>query len=858
MSPVMQNYDQLNWFGFNYYGAPSPLLRGGMEMKAMANAVPEMDGTADKTVVEKSISATGQQVPKEEEAKEPAKVPDVPVRRNFAETAFFFPALMTDANGDVILKFTVPESLTAWKMMALAYTKDLKTGQLEKEVVTKKDLMVMTNAPRFFREGDEIRFTAKVVSLSEQKLQAKVTAEFFDAYTMKPLDTLLGNLVKTRENSVAKGSSVVYLWDISIPDGIEAIVCRVKATAGEFGDGEEIVVPVLPNRMLVTETMPLPISGKGTENFKFTKLIESGKSNTIKSYRLTLEFTSNPAWYAVQALPYLIENPHESSDGLFERYYANTLASFIANSNPKIKQVFENWKTLTPDALLSNLEKNKELKAVLLAETPWVLEAKNETERKKRIALLFDLNRMANEQQASLEKLRQMQSPNGGWSWFEGMPDNRYITQLIVTGIGKLQHLQVISLPKEPELMNMTRQAFSYLDQRIREDYEDIKKNDKDKMNENHLSCTQVQYLYAYSFLKDIVKISTESRDAFDYFKGQAATYWNDQNKYIQGMIALMLYRMGDTVTPGGILSSLKENALFSDEMGMYWRDQEGYYWQEAPVERQAMLIEAFLEVSDDQLAVEQMKMWLLKQKQTQDWKTSRATADAVYALLLKGTDLLASDQLVEVTMGNEKIDPLTMDGIDVQAGTGYFQVSRTAKEIKPAMGNVKVVKKDEGIAWGAVYWQYFENLDKITPAETPLSIERELYVERNTTSGPVLEPVFDNNILKTGDKVKVRIIIRVDRDMEYVHMKDMRAAAFEPVEAISGYRYQGGLGYYESIRDASINFYFDYLRKGTYVFEYKLNVTQKGEFSNGITSIQCLYAPEFSAHSEGMRVTVE
>lgn len=856
LPPVIQSYDRLNWFGFNYYGAPYPRFVGGMQLRS-AMAVPGMDGKAEKMADAEILNVTGQEKPEELE-KAIVKTLEVPIRRNFAETAFFFPALRTDENGDVILKFTVPESLTAWKMMALAYTKDLKIGQLEKEIVTRKDLMVMTNAPRFFREGDQMAFTAKVVSMADAKLQGQVQAEFFDAYTMKPIDDLLGNKNISRDFSIEKGNSGVYHWDIIIPEGIEAIVCRVKATAGDFGDGEEIVVPVLPNRMLVTETLPLPISGKGTENFKFDKLTGSGKSNTIKSYRLTLEFTSNPAWYAVQALPYLVENPHESSDGLFSRYYANTLAAFIANSNPKIRQVFENWKNLTSDAILSNLEKNQELKAILLAETPWVLEAKNETERKKRLALLFDLNRMANEQQASLEKLRQMQSPNGGWSWFEGMPDNRFITQLIVTGFGKLHHLKVIDLQKEPVLMNMIRQAFLYLGARIREDYEYIQMHNKDKLNENHLSCTQVQYLYAYSYLKDFVEVSPASREAFEYFKSQAAQYWTSQNKYIQGMIAIALNRMGDTVTPIDIINSLKENALSSDEMGMYWRDLEGYYWQEAPVERQTLLIEAFSEITGDQVSVENMKTWLLKQKQTQDWKTSRATADAVYALLLRGVDLLASDQLVEITMGNEKIDPLTMDGVEVQAGTGYFQVSKTGTEIRPEMGNVKVVKKDEGIAWGAIYWQYFENLDKITPAKTPLSLERELYVEHNTAAGPVLDPVFENSILKTGDKVKARIIIRVDRDMEYVHMKDMRAAAFEPVDVLSGYRYQGGLGYYESIKDASVNFYFDYLRKGTYVFEYPLNVTQTGEFSNGITSIQCLYAPEFSAHSQGMRVTVE
>jgi hypothetical protein len=859
--PVFQAYDRLNWFGFNYYGSRYPGLRGGlMEMSMMKNAVPEMDGRAadEMAAMDAELPATGEPADPGANVDEPKPKPEMPLRKNFNETAFFFPALMTDEKGDVILKFTIPESLTSWKLMALAYTKDLKTGQLEKEVVTRKELMVMTNPPRFFRSGDRIMFSTKLVSLSENKLQGEINAEFFDAYTMQPLDELLGNKVKIKDFTVEKGQSQAFQWEITIPEGIEAIVCRVKASSGEFADGEEIVVPVLPNRMLVTESLPLPVNGKGTKNFRFAKLINSEKSTTIKSYKLTLEFTSNPAWYAVQALPYLTENTHESADALFSRYYANTLASYIANSNPKIKQVFENWKNLTPDALLSNLEKNQELKAVLLNETPWVMEAKNETERKKRIALLFDLNRMAGEQRAALQKLQMMQTPNGGWSWFDGMPDSRHTTQLIVTGIGKLHHLGVIDLNKEPELKNMVQRAGYYLDLRLKEDYDDILKYHKNGQDENHLSSMQIQYLYVRSYLKDIIAVSSESKTAFDYFKGQALKYWTEQNKYMQGMIAIALSRFEDPATAAAIISSLKENALISDELGMYWRDLPGYYWFEAPVERQAMLIEAFTEVGNDTEAVEQMKIWLLKQKQTQDWKTSRATADAVYALLLRGVDLLASDQLVEVSLGDEKIDPLTMDGVEVQAGTGYFQVSKAAGEITPEMGNVKVVKKDDGIAWGAVYWQYFENLDKITAAETPLSIEKELYVERNTPTGPVLDPVFDNSILQTGDKVKVRIIIRTDRDMEYVHMKDMRAAAFEPVAVISGYRYQDGLGYYESIRDASVNFYFDYLRKGTYVFEYPLNVSQAGEFSNGITSIQCLYAPEFAAHSEGVRVMVE
>jgi len=856
--PVTRNYDRLNWFGFEYYGSPS--LRGGMLGRPMSNAMMEMDGkAADVTALEKTAEAEEVMTTDEITQEAPAvTAPDQPVRTNFNETAFFFPALATDENGDVILKFTVPESLTEWKMMALAYTKDLKTGMLVKNAVSSKELMVMTNAPRFFREGDLLLFSSKLVSLSEQNLSGQITAEFFDAYTMKSLDVTLGNTSGSRSFTVEKGKSQVFFWEIRIPEGVMAVVCRVRASSGEFADGEEVVVPVLSNRMLVTETLPMPVSKKGTKNFKFTKLIESSASSTIKNYRLTLEFTSNPAWYAVQALPYLVETTHESADGIFARYYANTLASWIANSNPKIKQVFENWKNLTPDALLSNLEKNQELKSVLLNETPWVMQARNETERKQRIALLFDLNRMATEQKSALARLRQLQTANGAWTWFEGMPESRYITQQIVTGIGKLEYAGVIELQREPGLIGMVQQAFRYLDNRIGEDYNEILKNNRDRMDEDHLSPTQVQYLYAYSFLKEYVKINPNNREAYEYFRGQAAKYWLSRNKYLQGMIAVALNRLEVAEAPAAIMRSLKENALYSDEMGMYWREPEGYSWYEAPVERQAMLIEAFTEVAKDPESVELMKIWLLKQKQTQDWKTSRATADAVYALLLRGTDLLASDQLVEVTLGEEKIDPLNLDGVVVEAGTGYFQLTKSGSEITPLMGNVKVVKKDEGVAWGAVYWQYYEDLDRITPAASPLSLERELYVEKNTPSGPVLEPVLDNKILKTGDRVVSRIIIRVDRDLEYVHMKDMRAAAFEPVNSLSGYRYQGGLGYYESIRDASVNFYFDYLRKGTYVFEYKLNATQKGEFSNGITSIQCLYAPEFAAHAQGVRVTVE
>ena len=461
-----------------------------------------------------------------------------------------------------------------------------------------------------------------------------------------------------------------------------------------------------------------------------------------------------------------------------------------------------------------------------------------------------------------MKKLQQLQVSNGGWAWFKGMPESRYMTQHIVTGMGHLDHLGVKNIRNDYKTWNMVQKAVRYLDNRIREDYEWMKTHEVD-MEKDHLNYDVIQYLYARSyFLKD-VEISSRNKEAYNYYIGQAKKYWLNKSRYMQGMIALALSR-DDKPRTGihvehKIIASLKENAINHEELGMYWKDNSGgYYWYQAPIETQALLIEAFDEIADDKKSVEAMKVWLLKQKQTQDWKTTKATTEACYALLLKGTDLLASDQLVEIKVGGKVIDPATMDDVDLEAGTGYFKTSWSKTEINSNMGNVTVAKKDDGVAWGAMYWQYFEQLDKITSAETPLKLVKKLFLQKNTPSGPVITPIVEGTKLKPGDKIKVRIELRVDRDMEYVHMKDMRAAGLEPINVFSGYRYQGGLGYYESTKDASTNFFFDYLKKGTYVFEYPLRVNMSGDFSNGITSIQCMYAPEFTPHSEGIRLKIE
>jgi hypothetical protein len=868
VTTVIKEYDRLNWFGFDYFG--SYYSRKGLMDKAAAfegkQAVPGQEAIVNHDESIEGFTETGgSNLPGEiaitgsEKTREAEKPAGLQVRRDFRETTFFYPSLKTNEAGEVEISFTVPESLTKWKLMGLSHTKDLSYGQFEKEIVTQKDLMVMPNAPRFFREADEMSFPVKIINLSDKELNGTAELKFFDARTM---EDITGKIMQTGNPltfTVVKGNSQVLYWKISVPEENDVIIYLVKAKAGDFSDGEEKMIPVLKNRMLITESLPLPLKGNQTRTFKFDKLVSQGNgSATLKNHRLTLEFSSNPAWYAVQALPYIMEDETESADNIFDRYYANSIASYLVNRNPKIKFVFEVWKNYSPDALLSNLEKNEELKSAVLQETPWVLDAKNETERKQRVALLFDLNRMTDELASSLRKLQQKQSPNGGWPWFKGMPESRYITQEIVTGFGHLQHLGIIDLNKDQVSWNMIRSAINYLDERIKKDYDWLKKTNAD-LKLNHLSHSQIQYLYARSYFSGMLPVNKDTEEAFGYYRDQSKKFWLENNKYSQGMIALALNRLGEKSIPSKIMTSIKEHALYSDEMGMYWRDnQGGYYWYEAPVETQALLIEAFDEIAMDPKSVEQMKIWLLKQKQTLNWKTPKATAEAVYALLLKGSDWLANDELAEIRVGNEKINPFAREDTKTEAGTGYFKTSWSAGEITSDMGSITVSNKNDNIAWGAVYWQYFENLDKITLHETPLSLNKKLFVERSTDAGPALEPLQPNTKLKVGDKVKVRIELRSDRDMEYLHMKDLRACSFEPVNVLSGYKYQDGLGYHESTRDASTSFYFEYLRKGTYVFEYSLKVSQKGNFSNGVATIQCLYAPEFSSHSEGIRIIVE
>ncbi len=886
---VDKRYDYLFHEDGNYYGGNLSYYLAGSN-KEMRLAMPQADmvaappGSMNEVVVTKAANfkdgltgkVSGLNVDERKKDgdgksdgsdKEKTGQPsgDVKIRKNFNETAFFFPDLKTDSEGNIEFSFTMPEALTKWKFMALTHTKEAAFGSSTKEIVTQKELMVQPNPPRFLREGDKMEFSSKIVNLTDKELTGTAELQLFDAETNEPVDGRFKSVVPNQYFTVAAGQSEAVKFPIEIPYQFnKALVWKIIAKAGNYSDGEENSMPVLTNRMLVTETMPLPMRGTGTRNFIFEKLLNSGKSETLQNYSLTLEYTSNPAWYAVQALPYLMEYPYECAEQTWNRYYANSIATFISNSSPRIKEVFEKWKIKDTAALMSNLQKNQELKAVLLEETPWVLQAKNEAEQKRNIALLFDMIKMSEQLNSAYGKLKQMQSSNGGFVWFTGGPDDRYITQYIATGIGHLKKLKGIAKGQDIKLMNITNTAIPYLDKKIKEDYDYLIKY-KVNLRQQNIGTTQIQYLYMRSFFPEY-KVDASCQTAYTYYYKQAQQYWVGQSKYMQGMIALGLNRTGDVKTPAAVLKSLKETSITNEELGMYWKDQtNGWFWYQAPIETQALLIEAFQEVGKDTKAVDDLRTWLLKNKQTNNWKTTKATAEACYALLLQGTEWLSNEPVVEIKLGTATISSTENKQ---EAGTGYFKKTIEGTKVTPQMGNISVTvsqpisqatnKPISSVSWGGIYWQYFEDLDKITAASTPLKLSKKLFVEKNTDRGPVITPVNDGDAIKIGDKVKVRVELRVDRDMEYVHMKDMRASALEPVNVLSQYKWQGGLGYYESTKDASTNFFFSYLRKGTYVFEYTLFATHAGNFSNGITTIQCMYAPEFTSHSEGVRINVE
>ena len=852
-------FDAFNWFDFSFYRAFSNqmMVRSATQSKQMLNgsvevaeSSSEFEFAEDNVLSENVVVGFGVPSPPSPEAPDVEESQGAQIRKNFDETAFFYPQLRTNAKGETVIAFTVPESNTKWHFRLLAHDKNMNSATKEAFSVSQKKLMVTPNMPRFLREGDRTLISTKISNLSDESLDALVTITFFNPVTDEEITTL-DVADRMQQVALAKGGSSSVAWSFVVPEDSDVMGVRIVAQSKLFSDGEQHALAILPNRMLVTESMRMDVNRNESKQFTLDKMINQ-TSKTLQNYRLTLEFASSPAWYAVQALPVLSAPDNDNAVSWFAAYYANSLGLHIGNQYSKVKAMVDAWQKQGGDAetLLSNLEKNQELKNVLLEETPWVLEAKSEAEQKQKLSLLFNLNRSTMLTQNAIEKLKELQDNSGGWTWFKGFRPNVSITQYILYGFHQLQQLQAVSFTDEVRAMQA--RGISFIDTEALRWFKELKKNNKDWKKAKSISTYQLEYLYVRSMYNQY-PLNDELKEMNDFYSSIIEKNWTGFSLYQRSLISILMQKKGKQEIVDAILKSYREHATNSEEMGMYWaNNRASVFMSQSAVSVHTFIMEAFRMAGAKNQEMDNMKRWLLKQKQTQLWESTHATMDAVYALFSTGTDWFASDGETAIAVGDEFIKPENRE-----LGTGYFKQSWSKTEIKPVMGNVAIEQKGNTPAWGALYWQYFEDLDKIEDTSASLDVKKELYKEQIGESGKQLAQITERSPLKVGDKVVVRLTVRTDRDMEFVYLKDMRAATFEPVNQLSGVNWQDGVLYYETSKDASTNYYFDLLPRGTYVLEYEVYVNRAGSYSNGITTIQSMYAPEFTSHTQGIRINV-
>lgn len=774
--------------------------------------------------------------------------PTEEIRTNFAETAFFYPQLRTNEQGEVSFSFILPQSLTSWNFRGYSHTKQMMTGMIESSAVASKEFMLTPNLPRFVRVGDQTSVAASIANLTGKNLNGTATFTLFDPMTEKVIAT------QKQKFAVEAGKTVGVSFLFTATDKQEVLGCRLVADGGTFSDGEQHLLPVLSNKESLTETLALPVRGEETRTFSLADLFNH-HSQTATNRRLTVEFTGNPAWYAIQALPSLSLPQNDNVVSWATTFYANTLASYIMDAQPRIKAVFDSWKLQggTKETFLSNLQKNQEVKNILLSESPWVMEATTETEQKERIATLFDVNTIRGNNLTALTKLKELQLGSGAWSWYRGMSGSRYLTDFVVEMNARLALLT--GKPLEGVAQTMQQSAFGYLNKEALNEYNALRKAEKEGIKNKGISADALKYLYLLAISEE--KVPAANKAAMDYFLSKVSESLPTQSVTGKAYAAIVLNKAGRKAEAQAFMASLKEYLTQTDEQGLSFAFNESpYTWNGLRLPAHVDVMEAFEMVSDDTKVVDEMKMWLLKQKQTQQWNSPIATADAVYALLYRGANLLDNQGDVRIVLADKVMETVGAPKTSVP-GLGYLKETFTDRKQVDAK-EIMVEKRDAGIAWGAVYAQYEEELTQVKQQGGELNIEKKLYVEKVVNNTRQLQPVTDRTQLSVGDKVVSRLTIRLDRAMDFVQLKDQRGACFEPIGSLSGYRWDHGIGYYVAVKDASTNFFFDQLGKGVHVLEYSYRVSRAGSYETGLATIQSAYAPEYASHSASMRVVVK
>jgi uncharacterized protein YfaS (alpha-2-macroglobulin family) len=820
--------------------------RGGSRDKVMAPA-PEARSTMK--FEEPAVVSDAAAAPAIENQHTPKAIPSI--RTNLKESVFFYPHLTTDKDGNLEFTFKNNEALTKWRLMLLAHNKELTMAFNEAIVTTHKDVMIQANSPRFIRIGDELYFTARVSNLSEKNIDVKTDLSFTNANDntiVKMLDDQPSKQIK-----LSKGEVKSVSWKLkpsnAVPDLVKYVVF---VESGNITDAESAILPVLSNKVLVTESLPMYIRAQQTKSFTFAALQKP--SPTQISHKYVVEVSSNPVWYAIQAMPYITGSSNDLSvTGLANKYYINYLASHLTTSNPEIEKVYKVWQQKDRDALKSKLQKNEELKYVTLDETPWVKEVIDEALMIENIAQLFDRNNVKNYLEEIYNSLQNQQLPDGSYPWYPGGRYNYYSTKYVVNQLGNIH-----ALTKDDErITSLVSKSLNYLDKELNTQYNQLKEDIKKyggSLDTYQPSPDIIHHLYTRSLFANITGYRNEG---FNFYYKQAIKYWNKYNLYTQAQLGFSDFHYDKRIYKE-IQNSIMQRSFKSDELGIYWNEGNSYNWYEMPIERHAMIMQ-LLNITDiKQEQLDEMKIWLLKNKQGNKWNNSNATAAAINALMLtKGNKQndLTNKQFITMKVGEISLP----DNADIQAGTSYYKKTWEQNSIIPTLGNLSMKNQNTNVSWGSAYFQYFEEVDKVkqTSNTSPLKIKKAFFIKEYEGKTAKLIPLTKQK-LKPGDILVSRIIIETDRNMEFIHLKDLRGSGCEPVNKLSQYKYSGSFGYYESTRDQATHYYIDLLPKGTHVFESSIKIVHRGSYAGGLATIQSFYAPEFSSKTEGNRIVVE
>jgi uncharacterized protein YfaS (alpha-2-macroglobulin family) len=769
------------------------------------------------------------------------------VRKNFDETAFFYPHLQTNDKGEIVVRFTLPESLTKWNFKAFAHTKDIKLGSLDLSAVAQKELMISANVPRFYRRGDKAIFSSRITNLTEEELSVAVELTFFNPVNDKEIK--LFSAPTKQKISVGAGRNKAVEWEIDLNDVPDLVAYKIVAKSKKFSDGEQKVIPVLDNRQFITEALPFVTVGKGTHRFTFDRF-KNSTSTTIDNHNYTLEYTANPIWQVVLALPYMTDYPYECAEQVFTRFFANSLAAQVIGKKPELQKTLEIWKNHTPEAFFSELNKNEELKTVLLEETPWVMQAKNEEEQRRRVIELFDMYTLNSNLERSLALLKRKQNRDGGFGWFGGNRSNSYITQHIVSGFGYLKQLNVTF---DDATEKMIDEALRFLTNEYYDAYRRLTQKQRENLS---VSSMTIHWLYATSFFEQ--KITKEVEEMVALYRKSLEESWMKFGLQEQALAGIYFKRTNGISMAKVIFESLQDRSKNSADKGRFFPENNGgYYWQRDKIGTHSMLLTFYKEMNAASMEIEELRLWLLLNKRSNHWGHTKNTAMATYAMLLTGEDFTADTSVPKVKIGKITVmsEDLMNKGKNLIPFMGYFKQSWSKGEITKDLASLEIEKSTATPSYGALYWQYFENIEKVEQSANPdIDITRRYELVVAGRKGAEYHKASSYSV---GDRIRVTLTFETKNDLEYVHLKDLRPSGFEPLENLSRHSWDQGLWYYQSPRDASMNFFIDKLPRGSYTMTYEVFATAKGRFSAGNATIQCMYAPEMVAHSKGELIIV-